>query len=410
MSQTDELPFVPVVLGGDIGAYALGREFHEAYGLTSTCVIANPLAVVGRSSIFEHEYAESSDPDVVLAAVERVSARHPGKTIVLVTNAEAFIEAVHHVCATMPNVVAPTPSAEVVAQVSHKDRFNELCRAHGLDVPATEVVHLAGTDAIAPCALPFPAVAKPAYSPEYMSYIVGGFKKVYYVERQSELDELWAALRAAGFAGDFLVQELVGGDDTYMDSITMYVDSAGVPTLLAGANVLLEDHSPAALGNPVAMITTPMDETWERCAAMLSDIGYRGFANFDVKREPRDGRAMFLEVNPRIGRNSYYVCAGGVNPMRVCVEDLVYGHRLECAKVTDEILYTLLPLPLVRHYVRDEALLARLNGLIRQGRVYDPQKYPADKGLRRRVLVELTELNQYRKFHRYYPEATDTSF
>ena len=31
----DSLPaFIPVVVGGDIGAYSLARAFHEAYGLS----------------------------------------------------------------------------------------------------------------------------------------------------------------------------------------------------------------------------------------------------------------------------------------------------------------------------------------------------------------------------------------
>ena len=71
-----------------------------------------------------------------------------------------------------------------------------------------------------------------------------GFKKVYFIERQAQLDELWRDLRAAGFAGTFIVQELIGGDDTYMDSVTLYIDSNGRPTLFGGANVLLEDMRP----------------------------------------------------------------------------------------------------------------------------------------------------------------------
>ena len=115
-------------------------------------------------------------------------------------------------------------------------------------------------------------------------------------------------------------------------------------------------------------------------------------------------------MNPRIGRNSYYNCAAGANPMRFCVEDLVHGRRVEPVRIDNEILYTLVPTRLVRRYVRDPKLLARLDALIRAGRVYDPQRYRADAGLRRMIDVTLTELNQVRKFKRYYPEPTDTSF
>ena len=38
MAQKTREDLLPVVLGGDIGAYALGREFHEAYGVRSVYI------------------------------------------------------------------------------------------------------------------------------------------------------------------------------------------------------------------------------------------------------------------------------------------------------------------------------------------------------------------------------------
>ena len=76
----------------------------------------------------------------------------------------------------------------MIAQVSNKNRFNELCRAHGLDTPATELVRLAGNEPIAPEQNRFSPVAKPAYSPEYAGFINMGFKKVYFIERQEQLE------------------------------------------------------------------------------------------------------------------------------------------------------------------------------------------------------------------------------
>lgn len=410
MPSSSPADFVPVILGGDIGAYALGREFHEAYGVTSVAVIQVPIGIIQHSRIFEHEPIEDLNATCVRAAVERIQERNPGKTVLLITNSEGCIPALSEVRHQLDGVVTPTPDPSVIDITSNKFRFAELCREHGLDAPATELVHLGGDAAIAPTSLPFPVVAKPSFSPEYAGYLNLGFKKVYFMEGQEQLDELWQDLRAAGFAGDFLVQELIGGDDTYMDSITLYIASDGTPTLFGGANVLLEDHAPTMLGNPVAMITAPMEHLWERCAEMLVSIGYRGFANFDIKRDPATGRHLILEVNPRIGRNSYYNCAAGVNPMRHCVEDLVHGTPLAPERVTDEILYSLVPVRLLRRYVRDPELKARLERLIRAKRVFDPQRYALDNKFSRRMDIELTELNQYRKFKQFYPEPTETSF
>lgn len=407
-SRTD---FLPVVLGGDIGAYALCREFHEAYGMRPVIMSTGFIGAIAHSRILATCPVPALAREELLEALGRVADEHPGTTILLVANTDPLIELLEEIADELPErVVCPIPPRHAFDSVCDKGVFTRLCREHGLDTPRTEVVRLAGGDPIAPSEIPFPVVAKPAVSAGYYPTLMKGFKKVYYATAQSELDELWRDLRASGFDGDFLVQELVGGDDTYMDSLTLYIGGDGRARLLGAAQVLLEDHAPAMLGNPVAMVIREKRELWERAAALLADAGYRGFANFDVKRDPKTGRELFLDCNPRIGRNSYYNVAGGVNPMEVLVRDVIDGTTDEVRVAADEALYTLVPVSLLRRYVRDEALLAEVDGLIRRGRVFDPQRYDRDRGLRRLIDVELTEKNHIRKFAQYYPKPTDTSF
>ena len=64
----------------------------------------------------------------------------------------------------------------------------------------------------------------------------------------------------------------------------------------------------------------------------------------------------------------------------------------------------------VHAVVRDNALRDRVEKLIRADKVFDPQRYARDRGPRRMIDVLMTEMNQVRKFKRYYPEPTDTSF
>ena len=298
---------------------------------------------------------------------------------------------------------------ELVSRVSDKVRFQELCASCGLDVPATEVVRLAGTGPVAPSAVPFPVVAKPAVSSEYVNLYLKGFKKVYFAREQAELDRLWAELRAAGFEGDFLVQELVPGDDTCKDNIIVYCDSDGRPTLLASATTIVEDHAPMYFGNAVTMVTRPMPELWDRLSRMLESIGWRGFASIDLKRDPTTGRAVFMDFNPRVGSNSYYVCAAGANPMRALVSDLVDGERGETVRAEREAIYTRAPVSLARRYIRDADLLARFNELARAGRVVSPLRMRGDS-LRSQLMGRVMELNYVRKLRASYPEPTDTSF
>lgn len=400
-----------IILGGDIGTYALAREFHEAYHITSHIIAQAPIAAIEHSRICHVHGVNALTPETVTPLVNQLANSAADKNVVVIGNTDALI-ALLNTCKPdfAANVICPIPSPEAVAQVSDKARFAELCAQFDLPTPQTEVVSLSAAEPPAPTKLAFPVVAKPARSSEYAHHMAHGFKKVYFVHEQATLDSLWADLKADGFTGDFLVQELIEGDDTYMDSLTIYLGTNGKPQVFAGAQVLLEDHAPSMLGNPVAMIVRQMPELWEKAAAMLQSISYTGFANFDIKRSPKDGRSLFLEVNPRIGRNSYYVCAGGVNPMRALVTDVVDGRGKRCFTADQEVLYTLVPTSLLLRYVREPELKKQVEALIAADKVVDPQRYAADKNFRRTLAVEMTEQNQIRKFNRYYPKPTDTSF
>ena len=119
-----------------------------------------------------------------------------------------------------------------------------------------------------------------------------------------------------------------------------------------------------------------------------------------------DGRELFFEVNPRIGRNSFYLTAAGANPMAVMLKDLVLDQRDEPIEVTRQVLYSLVPDGVIARYVSDEALRRKAKGL---GRGIDPLRDPAERSLRRRVTIELQRLNHYRKFARNYPQRVDRS-
>lgn len=410
-ASTHRLDILPVVIGGDIGAYALAREFNEAIGAKPILINTGFIGAISHSKILTTHTVKTLDDTCLLEALTQLSISAAEKTLLLVANTDQLIELLERIHNQLPsNVVCPIPSWEAFNAVCDKAIFAQLCEAHGLAVPATEVVHLAGTSSIAPTALSFPVIAKPAESASYYTTLIKGFKKVYYINKQSELDTLWTDLRKSGFNGDFLVQHLIGGDDTYMDSITIYMGTDGKARLLGGAQVLLEDHAPAMLGNPVAMVIREKPELWTKIEHMLQSINYRGFANFDIKRDPVDGTEYFLDCNPRIGRNSYYTCAGGVNPMQVLINDVIDGIAQSVQIANQPALYTLVPLSLMRKYIRNPQLMDEVNRLISTNKVVNPQHNPADKGAKRLLDVFLTESNQIRKFAKYYPEATDTSF
>ncbi|GIG29969.1 hypothetical protein [Cellulomonas marina] len=408
----------PVILGADIGVYALARSLHEAYGVRSVVVAGAALGPVAHSRIIDHEIVEDGhDPQQLVDRLLQVARQHPDERLLLLANSDWLVRVVvQHRDELEPHYVVPFLSAELLARISDKATFAEICTGLGIDVPRTLVQDFAGAGepGWAPVPVPpeitYPLIAKAASSADYQDVEFAGKKKVFEVSDPAELTWLWGALRDAGFRGRFVVQELIGGDDTQMRSVTAYVDTAGAITLLCSAHVLLEEHTPSGLGNPAAMVVTRQDELLAGARRFLEATGYRGFANFDVKVDPRDGRLCFFEVNPRIGRNNYYVTAAGANPTRFVVEDAVEGRAVEPVVVDREVLYSVVPHRLLLRYVRDAVLAARVRGLVRARATAHPLWYPADLSPRRRAYVLLALVNQVRKFRRWYPAPTDTGF
>lgn len=401
---------LPLILGGDVSVYPMAREFHEAFGVSSICIAPSPIAIINRSRFINVRNIEAMEEENLVQAIGEVSAENPDKKILLMANYDAAVDRISTIADRLPaNVTYLLPPRNVMERVSNKITFAELCAEHGLDAPHSEIVHVDGESPIEPTKIIFPLIAKPAISSaEYFRLFQQGFKKVYFLQNQAELDELWNDLRGVGFTGDFLVQELIGGDDTYVDMMTFYVNQHGKVTLFVSAQVLLEDHAPTLFGNPVAMITRPMPELWEKVASMLVAIGWRGFANFDMKRDPKTGREVFMDFNPRLGANSYYAVAGGVNPMRAIVADLVDGTD-EIIRIDRNALYTRARPGLVRRYLTDEALRKEFDAIVKGRRTVNPMVYQKDS-IGARLVGYAMEFNYDRKFARYYPRPTNTSF
>lgn len=410
---------LPVVVGGDISAYSYAREFHEAYHVKTALVSSGFIAALQHSEIVSLVQVEQLSAESLKGAIVSLAEANPDKSLPVVASTDSVVAMLDQIRNELPaNVVLTIPSHDALVRSEDKASFAEACASVGLRTPQTEVVHLGASEDAngtagatpAPTSLAFPVVAKAARSADYSMLYAQGFKKVYLIQEQSELDDLWARLAEVGFTGDFLVQELIGGDDAHMGFLTFYVDTDGRMRLFGAAQTLLEDHAPSMRGNAVAALTRVWPELQKDCEALVAALGYTGFGEIDIKLDPITCEWVFLELNPRIGRNAYTVDAAGINPMHVMVDDLV-DHRGYRLLVADEpALYTLVPVSLVRRYVVDPGLVREVDELVKQGKVVDPQRYELDTNACRMLNVELTEQNQRRKFRRFYPRLTETSF
>ncbi|MBB5831814.1 carboxylate--amine ligase [Brachybacterium aquaticum] len=405
-----------VLLGGDIGIYALARAFHERYGVVSTVVTRKVAGPVADSTILKTvELGMSATEDEMIAALLQVgrdkAARPGGTRPVLLANADflvALLAAHREELGEFYHL--PLLDDDVLAAVADKATFSQMCAEIDVPTPRTVVLDFEGGTApeVPELHLGWPVVAKASRSSAYSAVSFPGKRKVFEIADRAQLVDLVGRLTAAGYQDRFVVQEMIPGDDTAMLSVTAYVDTRGEVTLLGGAQVLLEEHTPGALGNPAAMFTTDLPEVFEQSVRFLQHSGYRGYANFDVKIDPRDGVAKFFEVNPRIGRNNYYMTAAGANVAEPVVADLVEQREMTRLVPREEILYSIVPWQLLRRYIIDPDLRARVQAIGRRRTVH-PLAYEVE-GPKRRFYVQAAKLNQVKKFLQHYPRPSADGF
>ena len=130
-------------------------------------------------------------------------------------------------------------------------------------------------------------------------------------------------------------------------------------------------------------------------------MGYRGFANFDIKYDSRDGSFRFFEVNTRCGRNTYYMSLGGQNFVELIVREFVMGQPVEYHEAYNPFLYCCVPAYVLKRSMdNQERLTQALKALKATDEPY-PLHYAPDS-FKHNMWAKIMHLNQIRKFKRFY--------
>jgi D-aspartate ligase len=396
--------FLPVLLGSDLNAYGMARSFHEAYGVRSVALATFPLAPTRYSRIVDVEVVPDLARDDAFVPILLERARtlaQRADRLLLVPCGDRYAELVSRFQDRLQDAfVVAAPDHDLLLRLTNKASFYALCSTHGIDHPRTKVI--TAEDARRPEALeaPFglPAVLKASDSVAYLDARFPGRKKAFVIGSVDELRRVVAAIYGAGYRDTLVVQEYIPGPDSQMRVLNTYSDGAARVRMMCLGVPLLEDHAPEHVGNYTAIRSSSDPELYARVQAFLEAIGYVGFANFDMKVDPRDGSYKLFELNPRQGRSSFFVTLAGYNLARFLVEDRVLGRTAATVYGSNEALWLQVPRRVFDRYVESADERARGRALMAAGRVGGTLGYRADDGFRRRALRVLMGLRYGRSY------------
>lgn len=403
MMKCKELDFLPVILGGDITTYSLARSFHEAYGIRSLAVSMIRSRLCGDSDIIENLIVPTMDTrETFLAELVRIGQERSGKTLILLACGDWYVRMiVENRCLLEKYYVIPYIEEKLLNRLVLKDSFYEICEEIGVPYPKTYVYDCQNPPETLELPFPFPVIAKPASSAQYHYAQFPGKKKVFKFDTMEQLQTMLSNLNASSYDYKFLIQDFIPGDDTGMRILTCYCDRGGKVRFMAFGQTLLEDKGDMGIGNPVAIINRVDREIMGHARRLLEHVGYTGFANFDIKFDPRDGSYRFFEINTRLGRSNYYVTASGFNVVPWIVDDLLrqkqFADKPVIADNTDS-LYTVVPKSILKRYIKDAALREEMLSLYARGKAVNPIAYKAETKFLRRIYPYVFLWKQKRKF------------
>ncbi|WP_419509854.1 ATP-grasp domain-containing protein [Candidatus Allofournierella excrementavium] len=395
---------LPVLLGSDANVYGMARSFYMEYGVTSLAIGKGALAATANSRLVKMAVVEPNleDDAVFVRTLTDFAKAHTGKTLVLVSCGDNYTGLMARARAALePYYKFACPTPELVAELDTKEFFYKACERHGLSYPRTfgctnenyKTVELP---------FPFPCIIKASNSVAYWNCKFPHKKKVFVAYNKEEFDAITAAIYSSSYQDNLVLQEYIPGDDNCMRVLNCYSGLDHKVKLMALGRPLLEEQTPEGIGNYAAIMNVRDDELMEKMKAFLEDVGWEGFSNFDMKYDARDGKYKLFEMNPRQGRSSFFVTASGYNLAKWLVEDVV-EHKEQGLTIADaHHLWMIAPAGIIKKYLKDEALLAEAKELMRQGKVSHQLFCKEDAGLKRRIWYIKNQLNNYRKYKRYF--------
>jgi len=233
---------------------------------------------------------DASQRDATLLAFLRSIAA--GRRAVLLPERDEHVDFVLRNGSTIAELAdVPLPlDLDVVNRLRRKDLLPQAAAAAGVAAPAT--VHARDEESIRSAGLEPPFLLKPA---EGQGYALTFGDKAVVAGSVDEALAVWREAHDAGF--DMIVQELIPDSHEHVYSLFAYVGRGGEP--LASVVGRKVRQGPLRFGTSAVFEVRFDEQVLELGHALLSSVGYTGFAHVEFARDPRDGTFKVLEVNTR---------------------------------------------------------------------------------------------------------------
>lgn len=414
--------FLPVVLGSDLNAYGMARSFHEVYGISCDCFDVTRQTAARFSRIMNLHVVPDFDKEAVfletLLHYAQQNYRSEDTKYLLIACTDRYAEWVSKYKEQLSAYfICPYVNYPIFKRLSNKATFYEICKDYQLPYPKTFVLHkrmLHHGRYVKPLPFSYPIVMKPSDSVAYLKVQFKGRKRAFILPDRDAFETILSRIYQAGYEGEMILQEFIPGDDSNMRILNAYVDEHRQVRMLSLGHPLLEDPHPAAIGDFVTILPDENEAVYQMIKGFLESIQYTGYANFDMKYDPRDGEYKLFEINLRQGRSSFFTNLNGYNLATLLVDDRVYnkpftGTIYETKPTLDQKLWLDIPKDIFLKYVEASPAKTTAQKLIEKGAYGTTIIYEADASLLRKILVKWLNIKLRWRFKKYFTNKDELS-
>lgn len=135
--------------------------------------------------------------------------------------------------------------------------------------------------------------------------------------------------------GDYHIQEFIPAGGRQF-KVQLYIDEH--KRLVQGTVMQKVRWFPPKAGSNCCAVSVENQSLVDTCFSILKDIDWLGFADFDVIEDPRDGRLLVMEINPRVPACIKLPIVSGVNWAEVILNGYLDLPQKEYAYKTGVVL------------------------------------------------------------------------
>ena len=323
----------PIVIGqacefdysGTQACKVLRREGYEV-----SLVNSNPATIMTDPQFADRTYIEPLDPASVLAVLERERPDALLPTLGGQTGLNVAVALAESGDLDRLGVRLIGASLEAIHRAEDRSAFKQTMLEASLEVPRADVAHTLDEALSLGDAIGYPVIVRP-------SFTLGGGGSGFAHSRE-ELGDLARRSLEISPVGEILVEESIAGWKEFELEVMRDRDDNGVIVCSIENVDPMGVHTGDSI--TVAPVQTLTDVEYQRmrdgALRCIRAIGVEtGGSNVQFAVDPRDGRMVLIEMNPRVSRSSALASKATGFPIAKIAALLAVGYRLD--EITNDI-------------------------------------------------------------------------